>query len=193
LKEFSVLQQHIPRLTAIEKKECAESVYSKKEWSRKRRRWLYLYLIYPPKHKPFLPSDESLLTMVGHLPEVAFIESNRFKDRDYFLVFGLKRNIFTTRADFVSRTIRRQFLCEIGQASTTERIVRPSTLEAANLFLAECGFATVEWNGRQLIAHSKDNERYESSRVRGGIYWRPFQILLRACRPELPFSYGAAP
>lgn len=166
------------------------SFYSRAQWSKKRKRWLYVYVIYPPTASPFFPSDEALKTMVGRLPEIAFIKSERFSDRDCFYIFGLKRCIFSTRADSLSREIRLKFLREVGASSMSFRDVRPLVSEEATHLLRAERFEKIEWNGRHLVATTADGKRLESH-LRGRCR-TPFKQLFRLCKSELPFQYGAA-
>ncbi|HWU24708.1 MAG TPA: hypothetical protein VN086_03065 [Candidatus Paceibacterota bacterium] len=188
-----MLQEKISSATAFQSLESPKQSYMRRVWSKKRRRWLYIYAIYPSKDAPFLPSDEAIISMISHLPEVAFMESIRDKDMDRFLVFQLKKGIFSTRADRSSRELRKKFLSDIAQASSSQRSIRPATSAAVQRFLEENDFASVEWTGGKIVAYSKEGGRYESTQVRNGSYRQQLRVIHRICKIELPFYHGAAP
>ncbi len=170
-----------------------EYKYSKSGWGKKRKRRLYLYRVYPPGSKPFLPSDEALRMLVATIPAVRFHKSARFSNRDFFFVYGANKNIFTARADARARELRKGFLRGVGALALPYREVPAYVQEAAREFLSSRGFVSVEWTGKQLIAYDMRNKRLEGRLVTEGIYWRPFREFERICRPILPFIYRAAP
>lgn len=189
-----MLQEKIVRQSRrIARNDRASYAFSRAATGRKYHRRFYLYLIYPPASTPFLPSDEALKTLVGTIPDMRFLRSSRYADRDYFAVYGGNKNILTTRAKSPAREVRNSFLEDVASASLEERIIPAYVQEACQAFLSDCGFASILWDGKQAIAHDAEMKRYEGSRITGGTYWRPFRNVERVCRPILPFYLEAAP
>jgi hypothetical protein len=167
--------------------------FVKSGWGKKRKRWLHLYLIYPPESSPFLPSDEALETLVATIPDIRFHGSERFSTGDHFYVYGRNRNLFTARADSREKSLRKEFLRDVEAMALESRDVPLHVMEASCNFLKICSFVSVEWDGTQAIGYDAQHKRFEGKRVTGGIFWRPFREFERMCKPILPFTYEAAP
>lgn len=185
--------ERIVRAPSSHEVQCATYAYSRAGWGRRLRRYLYLYAIHPPSSRPYLPSDETLRTMTAKLPGVRFWESDRFPDRDVFYVYGRKRSIFAKRGDPRLRSLRAQFLCEVGESALSERDIRPNVREAADRFLSDCGFVNVQWTGKDTISYDADGHRHEGRLTSEGASAFPTRRFKRICRGELPFFYGTAP
>lgn len=183
--------ERIPRVGA---RRCsAEYRYVKKSWGKKRKRFLYLYVIYPPKATSFLPRDEALKTLIATIPSIRFHACERFVDRDLLFIYGGNFNLFTTRASRKARLVRRAFLQRIAEMAEEKRVIPEHILDATRTFLAEHAFKNVEWTGKQAIAYSARGGRYEGQRVVRGELVKPFRTFERLCKPILPFYLEIAP
>lgn len=192
-----MLHQKVEKIPPIQKVESAHGFYMGKEWSKKYRRWRYIYEIVPPRDRKLLPADEVLIDMLRHLHGVKLKEIRRDPSFDRFFVFQARRGVFSTRASPTARIARKRFLAKVGKAAvSSERAVRPAVLEAVGRFSSEHGFTYVEWNGRKVIAYKKEGlgyVRYESTARANEPYRKALEKLHRICAIEPPFSYGATP
>ncbi|MEK7602170.1 MAG: hypothetical protein AAB472_01680 [Patescibacteria group bacterium] len=183
--------EKIARIAA--RPERAEYRYVKKAWGKIRKRFLYLYAIYPPRATPLLPSDESLKTLLETIPSMRFHTCERFVDRDVLFIYGKNFNLFTTRASRDARRVRTTFLEQVAEMAEDVRIVPDNILEATRAFLSKYDFKSIEWNGRQAIAYSAGGGRYEGCRVVRGELVKPFRAFEQLCKPILPFYLEVAP
>lgn len=190
-----MLHQQIESVPRIHEMEPARSFYAGKEWSKKYRRWRYIYEIVPPTDKKLFPADAVLVDMLRRIPGTKLKEIIRDKEFDRFFIVQARRGVFSARASLASRKLMKRFLSRLGQAASGKRSVRPLVLEGVERFLTEHGFVNIEWNGRKVIAYKKDGHgyvRYESRAKNNRPHQKSLEKLHRLCAIEPPFSYGAA-
>lgn len=158
----------------------------------KKKRWHFSYLINPPPDLPFLPSDESLRTLMERYERIRFFKCERLPDHDVLIVRGVEDNMFRTIAEPEQIIARRLFLSEIASiALPGPREIKAAILEELERLSEQEGFESITWTGRHAIARTRHNTTRESH-MRGKCL-DPFKELVRLCKPELPFFYEAAP
>lgn len=156
----------------------------------KKKRWHFWYVIDPPPDLPFLPSDETLRTVIERYDRIRFAKCERLPDHDVLIVRGVEDNMFRTIAEPEQKLVKRLFLSEIGSIALPAREIKPVVLEELERLSEEENFENITWNGRHLVARTRDTRRLESH-IRGKCF-DPFKELFRLCKTELPFFYEAA-
>lgn len=155
-----------------------------------KKRWHFLYIVYPSVGFPYFPSDEALVAVVRRYRRISFVGCERFPDHDVLIVRGVEDNMFRTIAEPEQKTVRRQFLDEIGALGLPSREIKPIILEELEGLCTVEGFQSIVWDGREIIARTQDDKRLRSH-MRGKCY-DPFKPLYHLCKTELPFFYEAA-
>lgn len=157
----------------------------------KKKRWHFWYVIDPPRDLPFLPSDETLRTVIERYNRIRFAKCERLPDHDVLIVRGVEDNMFRTIAESEQKLVRRLFLSEIGSIALPAREIKQVVLEELERLSDEESLENITWNGKHLIARTRDDKRRESHIW--GKCLDPFKQLSRLCKTELPFFYEAAP
>jgi hypothetical protein len=106
-----------------------------------------VYIIFPPASRPFLPSREALLGLIGQFPEIRFRSLFQFPSRDFFEVRCRAKNMFNSR-ELSFREERDSFLAEVTAMSQGIRDISNYVTEACTSFVESTDYQGVSWNGR---------------------------------------------